>query len=737
MAKTEPTTSIGIKLGKFRQFYSSNVPSTLADATTLVYLDRLYLFALTATALLLRTYKVNEPPKVVFDEVHFGGFVRNYFDGKFFIDVHPPLGKLIYYYIAKTLGWDGKFDFSKIGTVYDTNTPYVAMRLFSAVCGALTVSSTYLALRASFCRSATAAFGAALVLVENSLATQSRFILLDAPLIFFTSITVCSFQFFQVSQPFTRKWLFLMFSTGIFLGLSISTKLTGLFTLVWVGLWSAYQIWIYLGDLNFSLKMVAAQIIFRIFFFLAVPLTVYLRIFSLHFQLLPHNGTGSGSVSPAFKAGFKDSNSLRNYAADISYGSIITLRHQRLNTYLHSHKFKYRTGTKQQQVTMYGFSGDSNSEWIIETAGTNYDGKFDGKFRPIGDGETVKLYHKNTGKYLRANQARPPNSEHDYSYEVSCDGNKTDTANSDYEWTVSIVDTVPHASPEARSKLRATQSIIRIMHKGKGCFLMGQNVFLPDWAFHQHQVLCMSLPTETNTLWYIEMNLHPQINGDKTFPRVNLPELTFVGKLKEYHAAMWRANHRYVKKHPYESLPFSWPVPVRGISYFSNGHDARNLTDELGSHIYLLGNTVTYVTGLIVVIVFTFKFALYFLKHTYPFGVTPEHAQVSVFYMKTLQFLSGWFLQFYPFVFFERKLYAHHYLSSLYFLILGTAQFAEYVVMLNYRSGYLFISIIGAGALYLFWTLSPLIYGTSWTVQQCQKAKILPSWDFDCLAYSN
>jgi hypothetical protein len=29
---------------------------------------------------------------VSFDEVHFGHFANNYIDGKYFFDIHPPLG---------------------------------------------------------------------------------------------------------------------------------------------------------------------------------------------------------------------------------------------------------------------------------------------------------------------------------------------------------------------------------------------------------------------------------------------------------------------------------------------------------------------------------------------------------------------------------------------------------------------------------------------------------------------
>lgn len=734
--KTKNPRAIGRKKGRNHVFTSADIPASLLADTRLAHLDHLYLFGLTAIAVLLRTYKLTEPPKVVFDEVHFGGFVKEYFQGKFFIDVHPPLVKLIYYHIAVCFGYDGKFQFEKIGDVYDKNTPYVAMRLFSATCGALTVPSTYLALRASFCRPCVAAFGAVLVILENSLATQSRFIMLDGPLILFSSLTVCFFQYFQRSLPFSRAWLLYLALTGISVGLAISTKLTGLFTLAWIGVWSVYHMWNYLGDLNVSLLSIVAHGIARIVGFLAIPLTIYTYIFSIHFDLLPLNGRGSGSVSPAFQASFKNSAKIKNYAADVSYGSVVTIRHDRHQTYLHSHRYNYKLGSRQQQVTMYGFNNDYFNEWIIETTGTNFEGKFDGKFRPIFNGDYVKLLHKGTGKYLRANDVRPPNSEHDYSNEVSCNGNRTDTEHSDYEWMVQIESVKPHANKLAKEQLMATQSVFRLLHRGTRCTLMGQNVFLPSWAFHQNQVLCMNDPTPINVMWYIESNTHPVIDKNESYPRVGLPAILFFEKLKEYHLAMWRQNNGFVKKHDYASLPYSWLFPVRGIAFFTNGHGGKNLTDEAGSNIYMLGNMAIYATGIIVIFMFGFKFAFYLLKHLNPFDVVVDKTQVTVFYIKTLQYISGWLFQFYPFLYFERKLYAHHYLSSVFFLILAVAQYAEYQTFTGPRFGYAFMCIVAAGAFYMFWTLFPIIYGTNWTVQLCEHSKLLSSWDFDCMAYS-
>lgn len=50
-----------------------------------------------------------------FDEVHFGGFATKYIRRKYFMDVHPPLAKLLITLSAFVGGFDGQFDFKEIG----------------------------------------------------------------------------------------------------------------------------------------------------------------------------------------------------------------------------------------------------------------------------------------------------------------------------------------------------------------------------------------------------------------------------------------------------------------------------------------------------------------------------------------------------------------------------------------------------------------------------------------------
>lgn len=93
-----------------------------------------WIVGLTVLAVLVRCWKIWQPTSVVyvplrhigplsltfglphrFDEVHFGGFARKYIKQTFFMDVHPPLAKLLITLAALVGRFDGDFDFKDIG----------------------------------------------------------------------------------------------------------------------------------------------------------------------------------------------------------------------------------------------------------------------------------------------------------------------------------------------------------------------------------------------------------------------------------------------------------------------------------------------------------------------------------------------------------------------------------------------------------------------------------------------
>ncbi|KAF8930065.1 hypothetical protein BGZ58_008501 [Dissophora ornata] len=70
------------------------------------------LAVLVTIAVFVRIWKLAVPSAVVFDEQHFGRFTLDYLKGNFFMDVHPPLGKMLFSLVAYLLSFDGKFEFA-------------------------------------------------------------------------------------------------------------------------------------------------------------------------------------------------------------------------------------------------------------------------------------------------------------------------------------------------------------------------------------------------------------------------------------------------------------------------------------------------------------------------------------------------------------------------------------------------------------------------------------------------
>lgn len=99
----------------------------------------------------------------------FGGFASKYIKGKFFMDVHPPLAKMLIALTGWLAGFDGNFDFKDIGKDYlEPGVPYVAMRLFPAICGILLAPFMFLTLKAVGCRTTTAVLGAGFIIFGKS-----------------------------------------------------------------------------------------------------------------------------------------------------------------------------------------------------------------------------------------------------------------------------------------------------------------------------------------------------------------------------------------------------------------------------------------------------------------------------------------------------------------------------------------------------------------------------------------
>ena len=94
-------------------------------------MKRLVLILLILSAL-LHGYRLSEPNQVVFDEVHFGGFINDYINGRLFFDIHPPHAKLLITGVAVLGGYRGDQSFQELGGAISGISPAL-LRLLPAI----------------------------------------------------------------------------------------------------------------------------------------------------------------------------------------------------------------------------------------------------------------------------------------------------------------------------------------------------------------------------------------------------------------------------------------------------------------------------------------------------------------------------------------------------------------------------------------------------------------------------
>lgn len=642
--------------------YVSSTPTSIRSQLPI-------LIPLTLLALAFRLYKIGQPSSVVFDEVHFGGFASKYINRKFFMDVHPPLAKLLIAGTAKMAGFDGSFDFKDIGREYivgnETPVPYVAMRMLPALLGVALVPLSYLTLRALSLRGTTAIVGSLFILFDNALATQSRLILLDSFLVFFTAATsYCWVEFCneERKRAFGTAWWAWLLSTGAFLGCVVSTKWVGLFTIATIGVSTIAQLWSHLGDVRMPMSTLWRHFLARAFALIVIPFTVYLLSFAVHLGVLNRSGDGDGFMSSAFQHTLAGHGMPDTYA-DVALGSVVTIRH--LNTQgglLHSHSHNYPAGSKQQQITLYPHS-DENNEWYIiqapgpddpptptdengvplTTGGPHESEKYKSKkVTLLTHGMEVRLVHRFTDKRLHSHDSnRPPVTESDFQNEVTGYGFPGFAGDANDNWRVEIERGSPDDAPSSM-RVRSLRTVFRLRHTLTGCYLFSHKVPLPEWGFGQQEVTCNKSPTRPNSLWFVESSRHPRISisGDKALavdedgeedPMAVRPAVTinylrpgFLSKFWELQKVMWETNAGLTERHVYDSRPKTWPVLRRGINFWAKEH----------RQVYLVGNPLVWWGSTVAVLVYVGARAILMLREKR--GKTDFLDSTIVFYDRTV-----------------------------------------------------------------------------------------------------
>ncbi|KAF9909488.1 hypothetical protein EC991_008470 [Linnemannia zychae] len=673
--------------------------------------------AITLLSFIVRLWAIDYPTSVVFDEVHFGGFASKYLRGAFFMDVHPPLAKMLIALTGWLFGLKSSFDFKEIGLDYiEPKVPYVPMRLMCGLMGVAVVPMAFYTVRNSGHSIYAATLAALLVLFENSLVTQSRLILLDSPLILFTAFTALAWVNFhnQRQNPFSDDWFIWLFMTGVGLGLSGSVKWVGLFIIATIGTSTLNQLWTLWGDLKVSPRTWLNHFIARAVCLIVVPVAVYMLMFEIHFLILHNGGDGDGFMSAPFQMTL--GHSLKDSPLSVAYGASVSIRHQGTKGgYLHSHASVYETGSKQQQITLYPHK-DSNNDWIIQKK----DGTVPESLEYIQHGDVIRLMHITTNKRLHSHDHKPPMTEDENHFEVSGYGYKDFPGDANDEWRVEIVE---GRDEESGKFLHTLNTQFKLVHTNMNCDLFSHKVKLPKWAFEQQEVTCMRSAVVAKTTWVIESNAHPSYPADARM--VNYKKPGFLGKFLELNKVMWETNAGLVESHPYDSRPSSWPLLKRGISFW--GKDQK--------HIYLVGNPFTWFLSTAAIVLYVALRGLLFLRdkrgYNDDFNGLREYYELSGGF-----FFMAWIYHYLPFYLMDRQLFLHHYLPALYFaILLFSVTFDLLCRFIPNRVRLIAMVLITAIAVYSFRVRAPLTYGSEWTRSECEASKVLTTWDYDCNQY--
>ncbi|KAK2145245.1 hypothetical protein LSH36_693g02094 [Paralvinella palmiformis] len=586
-------------------------------------------WTLFVTALLSRCWRLDHPRAVVFDEIFYGRFASMYINNIFYFDMHPPLGKMILALAGYIGNFDGGAKFDRIGAEYPINVPVWALRAVSALAGSLLVPVTYQLVKELGYRPWTAGLAALLIILDNALLTHSRFMLMEIPLILATSLALLSYIKFKKCQD--------------------SLKYLGVFSVLLILLMVGRDLWAMLPHPTLTNSQLWREFLSRILCLVLVPLMLYILVFYVHLNVLYKSGPHDDIMTSSFQASLEGglSSVTKHQPVQVAFGSQITLRHTHGShpCWLHSHRHVYplrysptRGSSHQQQVTCYSFK-DINNWWIVK--------------------------HPNSHDV-----AAPMSPQYQ---EVSCYVDYNISFPAQNLWRVEL------DNPDSDEIWRTIKSHVRLIHLNTSTALKMSGRQLPDWGFHQLEVVADKNKEQTSAVWnveehrytrlYDEEDVEKDIHNTDAAPVTKLTQMTFWAKFYELHLKMFYSKEPEID-HRYSSDPTSWPLMEKNIAYWYNPYN--------NAQIHLVGNLCLWSSILVCLLVYSGLLLFYVLRrHRACYDI--EEEEWLMYKEVSWLLLAGYLVNYVPYYMTDQTLFLYHYLPALYFGILLTATLIQHI----------------------------------------------------------
>lgn len=228
-------------------------------------------------------HNYQNPPNLFWDENYFIASAYKYINGSFFMEPHPPLGKLL---IAA-----GELIFKpnvKLATTSFINTDYikdipagfsfVGMRFFPALTATLSAGLFYLILLLILKNPVLAGLFSGLYLFDNALIVHSRGAMLDSIQIFFFLATLTWFFYLIERKKYTLRHYLIL---GILIGLALSVKLNSWILLLLIPICFYFEV----KQKKIKVWELISIAIDRVFIVTILILIIFLGTYYLHIRL--------------------------------------------------------------------------------------------------------------------------------------------------------------------------------------------------------------------------------------------------------------------------------------------------------------------------------------------------------------------------------------------------------------------------------------------------------------------
>ncbi|OGJ63685.1 hypothetical protein A3C37_02800 [Candidatus Peribacteria bacterium RIFCSPHIGHO2_02_FULL_53_20] len=193
---------------------------------------RALLLLLLVTAIGFFTYvqRYNEPAAFFWDENYHIASAQKYLNGIFFMEQHPPLGKLLIATGEKLLNrnaLDNQFISTDYGTELPAGFSFAGYRFFPVLLAWLTAPLLFLIFWKLTKSDLAAALLSSFYLFDNALIVHLRGAMLEPMLLFFAALTIFAFLLLhEEKDPKRFGWYSALF--GVSLGCVLTTKVVGL-----------------------------------------------------------------------------------------------------------------------------------------------------------------------------------------------------------------------------------------------------------------------------------------------------------------------------------------------------------------------------------------------------------------------------------------------------------------------------------------------------------------------------